>query len=390
MNCSFSDIIIFIRKIFNKPEGVIPLHEPTFIGNEIKYTEDCIASTFVSSIGKYVDRFETIVAEYTKAKYAVAAVNGTAALHVALRLTGVKDGDEVITQPLTFIATANAISYCNANPVFIDVDKDTFGLSPEKLESYLMKFTKYDNKLRKQVNKLSSKPISAIVPMHTFGNPCRIDEVVEIATRYAIPVVEDAAESLGSKYKNQHTGTFGQIGVLSFNGNKIITTGGGGMILTNNEEIAARAKHITTQAKIPHPWEFFHDCIGYNYRMPNINAALGVAQIEKLDEFVVNKRNTSALYHAFFNRHNIRYNSEIDNSFSNCWLNAIILESKQERDAFLTETNNDGIKTRPAWTLMNKLPMYSKCQTGDLFNSLELESTVVNLPSGYIRKLDEL
>jgi perosamine synthetase len=389
MNADFFDIITFIRQIFHKPEGTIPLHVPTFIGNEIEYVNDCICSTFVSSVGKYVDRFEEIVAEYTSAKYTVATINGTAALHIALRLAGVNDGDEVITQPLTFVATANAITYCNASPVFIDVDKDTMGLSPEKLESFLKNHTNYKSKSGRLINKLSLKPISAVIPMHTFGKPCRIDEIVLVANKYGIAVVEDAAESLGSKYKNQHTGIFGRIGVLSFNGNKIITTGGGGMIITDDKEIARMAKHIATQAKVIHPWEFSHDCIGYNYRMPNINAALGVAQFEKLDEFIINKRNTAALYKTFFTNHPFRYNSEIDNAFSNYWLNAIILKSKEQRDAFLNETNNNGIQTRPIWTLMNKLPMYSNCQTDNLFNSLELESTVVLLPSSYIRQSDK-
>jgi aminotransferase in exopolysaccharide biosynthesis len=388
MDGEFDELILFIREIFHKPEGVIPLHEPVFIGNEIQYVNNCISSTFVSSVGKYVDEFEIKTAEYTKSKHAIASVNGTAALHIALKLAGVNNGDEVITQPLTFIATANAISYCNANPVFIDVDKDTMGLSPEKLESFLKKNTRYNKKIRKLINKESSKPISAIVPMHTFGIPCRIEEIIEIADRYYIPVIEDAAESLGSRCNNQHTGTFGKIGVLSFNGNKIITTGGGGMILTDDIEIAKLAKHLTTQAKVPHPWEFFHDQIGYNFRMPNINAALGVAQIEMLDEFVRNKRNTSALYQTFFKEHNIHYFAENKNCHSNYWLNTIALPSKTERDSFLKASNSKGVMTRPAWTLMCNLPMYSKCQRDDLENAIELESTVVNLPSSYRKKVD--
>ncbi len=379
----FDDTIRFIREIYNKPEGIIPLHEPTFIGNEIQYSNDCIASTFVSSIGQYVNRFEEKIAGYTKSSYAIATVNGTAALHLSLMLAGVNQGDDVITQPLTFIATANAISYCNANPVFIDVDNDTMGLSPEKLESYLRKFSKYDNRTGKCINSISSRPISAIVPMHTFGIPCRIEEIVRIAERYRIPVVEDAAESLGSRYKDQHTGTFGKIGILSFNGNKIITTGGGGMILTNEKDIAQLARHLTTQAKVPHPWQFFHDHTGYNYRMPNINAALGVAQLEMLDEFLENKRKTSALYQKFFRSKDIHCFVENEYCKSNYWLNAIKLASVEERDAFLKSTNSNGIMTRPAWTLMNNLPMYSGCQKDDLTNATDLENTVVNLPSGY-------
>jgi aminotransferase in exopolysaccharide biosynthesis len=291
----------------------------------------------------------------------------------------------VITQPLTFIATANAISYCRANPVFIDVDRDTMGLSPGKLADFLSRFATYDTKQKKCINRQTSRPIAAVVPMHTFGNPCRIDEIVEIAGRYHIPVVEDAAESLGTTYKNRHTGTFGSIGVLSFNGNKIITTGGGGMILTGDPGIARMAKHLTTQAKVPHPWEFVHDAVGYNFRLPNINAALGVAQIEMLDTFISGKRKTAATYSNFFRNSDILFNREIDHSRSNCWLNAIVLGSREERDAFLSATNNRGIKTRPVWTLMNKLPMYSRCQAADLVHACDLEDRVVNLPSSYIK-----
>ena len=382
---TFNDIIYLIRKIFNKPDGIIPLHEPVFSGNEKRYLLDCVDSTFVSSVGEFVDRFELLVAAYTKSKYAVATVNGTSALHISLQLAGVNPGDEVITQPLTFIATANAISYCQAYPVFVDVEADSMGLSPEKLIDFLNRFTIYDSIAKKYINKQSSRPISAIVPMHTFGNPCRIDEIVEIAERFNIPVVEDAAESLGSRYKSKHTGTFGQIGVLSFNGNKIITTGGGGMIITDNLEIATKAKYLTTQAKAPHPWEFVHNVVGYNYRMPNINAALGVAQIEKLDEFIANKRKTADIYHNYFDACDIRYNQEIVQSFSNYWLNAILLSSREERDSFLKLTNHEGIKTRPVWTLMNKLPMYSECQTFELFHAVDLENRVVNLPSSFVR-----
>lgn len=383
MSNKFDDIINFIREIYHKPEGEIFLHEPVFLGNEIKYVSDCIESTFVSSIGKYVNQFETRVAEYTGSRFAIAAVNGTAALHIALKLAGVNHGDEVITQPLTFIATANAISYCNANPVFIDVDRDTMGLSPEKLHDFLKENTSIDGKTGRVINNRSHKTISAIVPMHTFGNPCRIEEIIEIADSYSLPVVEDAAESLGSTYKSKHTGTLGTIGVLSFNGNKIVTTGGGGMILTDDTEIARLAKHLTTQAKIPHPWEFSHDQIGYNYRMPNINAALGMAQIEMLDEFVQNKRTTASLYRNFLKEQNIFFMDELNYCRSNYWLNAIKLGSKEERDTFLEKTNSNGIMTRPIWTLMNKLPMYAGCITGDLSNAADLENTIVNLPSGY-------
>lgn len=383
MEPEFINVIDFIREIYHKPEGVIHLHEPVFTGNEINYVTDCILSTYVSSIGEYVNKFEKRIADYTNSGYAVAAVNGTAALHLALKLSGVHEGDEVITQPLTFIATTNAISYCNAHPVFVDVDYDTMGLSPGKLEFFLKRFATYSNKLKRFYNKTTKRPLAAILPMHTFGNPCRIDEIVEIADKYLIPVVEDAAESIGSLYKGRHTGTFGNIGVLSFNGNKIITTGGGGMIITNEENTAKRAKHLTTQAKLPHLWEFNHDHIGYNYRMPNLNAALGVAQLEMLDEFISNKRFTAALYRKFFQNNDIDFFVEPGFSRSNCWLNAIILQSKAERDLFLETTNNNGIMTRPIWTLMNDLPMYRNCYKDDLTNSIELQSRAVNLPSGY-------
>ena len=270
---NYKEIIEFIRGLYNEPKEFIPLHAPAFNGNEKEYLLECIDSTFVSSVGKFVDQFEEDIAKYTGANYAVACVNGTSALHIALKLVGVVQNTEVLTQPLTFIATANAIKYCNADPVFIDVDLDTLGLSPEKLENWLKNNTKFNISTKSAINKITGRKITACVPMHTFGHPCKIDEIVEICNKYNIPVVEDAAESLGSTYKGKHTGTFGKVGVLSFNGNKIITTGGGGMLLFNDTELAKKAKHLTTQAKVTHLWEFIHDDIGYNYRMPNINAA---------------------------------------------------------------------------------------------------------------------
>jgi aminotransferase in exopolysaccharide biosynthesis len=383
MDIMIDNIISYIREIYNKPDGIIPLHEPVFIGNEVAYVNNTISTTYVSSVGKYVDLFETKIADYTRAGYAVATVNGTSALHIALQLAGVKNGDEVITQPLTFIATVNAISYCNATPVFVDVDKSTMGMSPESLEYFLKKSTKYDRKAKKLINKKTLKPVSAVVPMHTYGNPCDIDGIITVADTYSIPVIEDAAESLGSRSRGRHTGTIGKIGILSFNGNKIITTGGGGMILTNEKSIAERAKHITTQAKVPHSWDFYHDMIGYNYRMPNINAALGVAQIELLEELLRNKRHTAELYRSFFNRNNIKFLDETPGCHSNFWLNTIILDTIQQRDRFLQETNSNGIMTRPAWTLATNLPMYSGCQKDELPNAINLERTLVNIPSGY-------
>jgi len=386
MEKGFNAIVDFIRQLYHKPEGFIPLHAPVFNGNEKKYLEECIDTTFVSSVGKFVDQFEVEIARYTGSKKAVACLNGTNALHLALKLIGVEKDDEVIAQPLTFIATCNAVSYIGAKPVFVDVDMDTLGLSPSKLEKWLqanVELKAQSSELR-PYNLLTGKRISACVPMHTFGHPCRIDEIIEICRRYHIPVVEDAAESLGSFYKGQHTGTFGKIGVLSFNGNKVLTTGGGGMLLFNDEELAKRAKYLTTQAKIPHPWEFSHDEVGYNYRMPNINAAIGLAQLEQLPLFLESKRKIAQEYNQFFSERGFTFIVEPVNSKSNYWLNSILLKDKAERNLFLKFTNNNGIMTRPAWTLMNKLPMFKDSECGDLSNALYLEDRLVNLPSSAI------
>jgi len=328
-----------------------------------------------------VDEFELKMAEYTGTKAAVVCVNGTNALHLSLKLVGVERNTEVITQPLTFIATANAIAYCDAHPVFVDVDKQTLGLSPDSLLEFIDRETTIDNKSGKRINKTTKRIISAVVPMHTFGHPCRVDTMAEICNKYNIPLVEDAAESLGSFYKGQHTGTFGEIGVLSFNGNKILTTGGGGMLLFQSKGLAKQAKHLTTQAKVPHPWEFEHDEIGYNYRMPNINAALGVAQMEKLDVSISNKRKTASLYADFFRKKERLFIEEPDNSRSNYWLNAVILENKEERNALLKYTNENGVMTRPVWQLMNQLKMFKNNQTGHLSNAEWLADRVVNIPS---------
>ena len=379
----FAEIVSFIRETYNKPEGFLALHEPLFVGNEKKYMEECIDSTFVSSVGKFVDRFEEDMARFTGAKKAVVCVNGTNALQMALLLAGVKQNDEVITQPLTFIATANAISYCGAHPVFVDIDKDTLGLSPKALEAFLSQNT--EQKTDGCYNKTTNRKIAAIVPMHTFGHPCRIDEIAEICNQYRIELVEDAAESLGSYYKGQHTGTFGKIGVVSFNGNKIITTGGGGMLLFNDENLAQKAKHLTTQAKVPHPWEFVHDEIGYNYRMPNINAAMGVAQLEQIDRFLTAKRKMAEAYKNFFaNKKGITYVVEPENTRSNYWLNAILLDNRNERDAFLEYTNKHGIMTRPVWELMNRLPMFQNAQCSDLSNAEWIADRLVNISSSVI------
>jgi len=386
----FSSVIEFIRETFHTPEAFIPLHEPRFAGNEKKFLEECIDSTFVSSVGKFVDRFEEMVTEFTGTSKAVVCVNGTNALHLALQLSNVKPGDEVITQPLTFIATANAISYCGARPVFVDVDRDTLGLSPRKLGEWLeenveMKGGKGDNEAQ-AYNKLTGRRIAACVPMHTFGHPCRIDAIIEICNRYNIKVVEDAAESLGSYYKNQHTGTFADIGVLSFNGNKTITTGGGGMLLFKKKELGNHAKHLTTQAKVPHRWEFRHDNIGYNYRMPNINAAIGCAQMEQLPKFLKAKRELAKKYITYFSSSTSlpKFILEPDYSKSNYWLNAILFDNKEERDQFLEQTNNSGVMTRPVWELMNRLPMFHDSQCGDITFSEWIADRLVNIPSSVI------
>lgn len=384
----FKETVTFIRNLYNQPEGFIPLHAPVFKGNEKKYLEGCINSTFVSSIGKFVDQFEKLIAEYTKAEMAVACVNGTNALHIALKIVGVERETEVITQPLTFIATANAITYCGAQPVFLDVDLDTLGLSSSGLKKWLDESTiqQFNNITHQSVpiNKTTGKRISACVPMHTFGHPVRIDEIVAICNAYNIPVIEDAAESLGSFFKEKHTGTYGKIGVISFNGNKILTTGGGGMLLFIDEELGLKAKHLTTQAKVPHPWEFIHDEIGYNYRMPNINAALGLAQLEQLPLFLQSKRKIAGAYKNFFSTSPSTFVSEPPNSQSNYWLNSILLRSKEERETFLKYTNDNGIMTRPAWVLLNKLPMFENCVKTDLSNAQWIEDRLVNLPSGII------
>ncbi len=374
------ETISFIRDLYGKKEDFIPLHAPTFAGNEKKYLNECIDTTFVSSVGKFVDLFEQKIAEYTAAKQAVVCVNGTNALHIALKLSGVEKGDEVITQPLTFIATTNAIVYAGAVPVFVDVDKDTMGLSPKSLEQFLQ--ANAELRGNECYHKQTNRRIKACMPMHTFGHACRIEEIMDICERYHIEVVEDAAEAMGSYYKGKHLGTFAKIGAISFNGNKTITTGGGGVILTNDETIGKHAKHLTTQAKLPHAWEFVHDEIGYNYRMPNINAALGVAQLEQLDHFLANKRTTAEAYKNYFQKQGIAFFAERVEERCNYWLNAIILKNKEERDAFLTESNAKAVMTRPIWQLMNRLPMFKDSPKTDLSNAEWLEARVVNIPSG--------
>lgn len=375
----YNEFINFVRSLYETSD-IIALHEPCFRGNEKKYLNECIDSTFVSSVGKFVDLFERRIAEYTGAKYAVAAVNGTAALHIALILTDVISYDEVITQPLTFIATVNAISYTGANPVFIDVDKATLGLSPDKFANFLSKKT-YRGKDGFCYNTITRKRIKACVPMHTYGHPVKIDEIKTICDKYNIVLIEDAAESIGSFFKGQHTGTFGLMGILSFNGNKTITTGGGGMIITNDKSLAKKAKHLTTTAKVPHKWNYEHDHIGYNYRLTNLAAALGVAQLEQLPQFLQAKRELAKRYEAFFKNSEIQFFKEPENARSNYWLNTIILKNRTERDSFLSYTNERGIMTRPVWELMNKLDMFKNYQTENVDNAEWLVDRLVNIPS---------
>lgn len=379
----FQKVVDFLKEQY-PDKDFISLHEPVFIGNERKYVLDAIDSTFVSSVGAYVNRFEEMMAEITGAKYAIAIVNGTNALHLGLLLANVQRDDEVLSQALTFIATANAISYIGAKPVFIDVDRDTLGMSPTALANFL----EANAELRADgcYNTVTGKRIAACVPMHTFGFPCKIDEIATICTKWNIALVEDAAESLGSYYKGKHTGVYGKVGIFSFNGNKTVTCGGGGALVTNDEVLAKKAKHLTTQAKVPHKWEFVHDQIGYNYRMPNLNAALACAQLEQLAMFVENKRMLAAKYKAFFNELPIAFVEEPDNAEANYWLNAILLDDLSEREEFLAYTNDRGVMTRPVWELMNRLPMFKHCQTDELTNSVWIADRLVNIPSGYRTK----
>ena len=379
MAMDYSKLISFIKGVYGTSDFV-PLSVPKFIGNEKKYLEECVDTTFVSSVGKFVDRFEEMVAEYTGAKKAVVCVSGTNALHMAMMLVGVERDDEVLTQALTFIATCNAISYIGAHPVFIDVDRDTMGLSPNSVKAWLEANAEIKNGVC--YNKSTGRRIKCCVPMHTFGHPVHIDELVAVCEEWYIELVEDAAESIGSFYKGRHTGTFGKVGAISFNGNKTITTGGGGMLLFMDEELGSLAKHLTTQAKIPHRWEFRHDHIAYNYRMPNINAALGCAQMEYLEEFVLNKRETAAKYAEFFKDvENVDLFMEPADCRANYWLNAVILKDKEAQLDFLQQTNDNGVMTRPIWELMSRLSMFENSQNDGLENTVWFADRVVNIPS---------
>ncbi len=379
MKSLISEIINHTNKIYKNKEIPMAVHEPVFIGNEKKYLNDVIDSTYVSSVGKYVDEFEKEFSNYTGIKNSISVVNGTSALQISLMLAGVERGNEVITQALTFVATANAISYVGANPVFIDVDLDTMGMSPKSLENFLSKNAEIVD--GKCINKSSGKIISCCMPMHTYGVICKIHEIIKICDKWGIKVVEDSAEATGSFFNGNSAGSFGKISAFSFNGNKIITTGGGGMICTDDDELAKKAKHLTTTAKAKHDWEFFHNELGYNFRMPNINAALGLAQLEQIDKFIDNKKDIFFEYESFFKKKGIKIFNPPKNTNWNYWLISIILENKNDRNLFLSESHKSKMLVRPIWALMSKLPMYKNCQKDELTNSLFYEDRVVNLIS---------
>ena len=375
----FNEFIAFVQEIYDTKKN-IPLHAPTFNGNEKKYILETIDSTFVSSVGGYVDDFEIKVAEYIGLKHAIAIVNGTSALHLSLLISGVAKDTEVITQSLTFIATCNAIKYCGADPVFIDVDKETLSLSPESLKIFLHDFCE----IRDDGfcwNKLSNKKIKACLPMHTFGFPAKLNEIKAICSLYNIKIIEDIAESLGSFSNGKHTGNIGQLSALSFNGNKVLTTGGGGMILTNDESLAIKAKHLSTTAKIKHEWFFDHDEVGYNYRLPNLNAALGLAQLETLEQKICKKRKLAKKYQTWGSKNGFNFVSEPKNTRSNYWLNTVITSDKNQRDNMLKITNENKVMTRPAWTPMHQLKMNSDYFRDQMTNTNWLYDRIVNVPS---------
>lgn len=379
---SFAEISKIIRTRYGT-EGPIPLHAPVFTGNEKKYVCDAIDSTFVSSVGAFVGKVEEFLADYCGSARAIACSNGTSALHISLILAGVERDDEVISQPLTFIATANAINYIGAHSVYVDVDKDTAGMSPYSLERFLKQNCELNSK-GQCINKNSGKIIKACVPMHTFGLMCRIEEIEVLCKKWNINLVEDAAEAIGSYSGEKHAGTFGQTGTLSFNGNKIVTAGGGGAIITNEIVLAEEAKYLTTTAKKPHPWEFFHDKTGYNYRMPNLNAALLYAQFENLPSFLDNKQKTAEYYRQSFDKLGVNYLKALHGTTSNYWLNAIVLDNLEQRESFLAYANSNGIMARPCWKLMYKLPMFENGECFETDNAQWLEDRIVNIPSSVI------
>lgn len=375
---NINSIIEFVRDVY-KTDEFIPLHAPVFDGNEKKYVLDTLESTFVSSVGKYVDDFERKMEAYTGTARAVATVNGTAALSAALYLAGVKRGDLVVTQALTFVATCNALYHLGAEPVFTDVSSVSLGLCPKALDAWLSENTELTDK--GCVHHKTRQVVRAVVPMHTFGHPVELDELIVVCKKWQLTLVEDAAESLGSFYKGKHTGTLGEYGALSFNGNKIITTGGGGMVLCRTTETGVRAKHVTTTAKVPHPYEFYHDEPGFNYRMPNLNAALGCGQMECLETFLRQKRVLAQGYESFFAGSEFAFVKEPEYAQSNYWLNAVICENLDSRDAILARMNEAKVMVRPIWKLMHRLPMFENAMRDDLKNSEQIEARLINLPS---------
>ena len=374
-----NESVNFIRELY-ATNAEIHLHEPQFSGNEKRYLNDVVDSTFVSSVGEYIGKFEDLVCSYTKSSAAVATVNGTSAIHVALHAAGIGAGDLVVTQSFSFVATCNAIRMTGADPIFVDINREGLGLCSKSLEAFLEKKA-WINDLGECRLRDDGRRIRAVVPMHTFGHPVQIDEIIEICNRWNLILVEDASESLGSFYKGKHTGTFGLFGALSFNGNKIVTTGGGGMVLCNDTKSGKRIKHLTTTAKVPHPFEYFHDEFGFNYRMPNVNAALGCAQLEKLHFYLEAKRNLAIRYRDFYSGSDFAFLDEPVHANSNFWLNAVICADKKLRDEFLSITNREGISTRPVWMPLHKLPMYKDCIRGNLSVTEFMEERVVNLPS---------
>ena len=378
----FPDFVDLVRQIFST-QGSIPLHAPSFRGNERRYVFNTLESTYVSSVGEYVKEFETKISEFTDARFVIATNNGTSALHIALLLCDVQNGDEVITQPLTFVATCNAIRYCGADPVFVDIERSTLGMSPDRLITFLEEHAEVRDD-GYCWNRASNRIIRACVPVHNLGHPARVTDIQKVCTRYNIALVEDAAESLGSFSYGAHTGHSGCLGILSFNGNKIITTGGGGAVITDDERIAQRAKHSTTTSKQSHPWLFLHDEVGYNYRLPNLNAALGCAQMEQLPRFIESKRKLAGLYQQWFEQQEPEFVSEPQGAISNYWLNSILLHDREERDSFLQYMNDRGVMTRPMWTPMHTLPMYQSCLRGDLTTAEKIEDRLVNIPSSVV------
>ncbi|AOY78163.1 LegC family aminotransferase [Clostridium formicaceticum] len=381
-NLDVGHIVSLLKNVLKKKDGLIPLHQPTFRGKEWAYVKDCLDTGWVSSVGKYVGAFEKKLAEYTGVEHAIAVVNGTAAMHICLKLAGVEEGDEVLLPALTFVATANAVRYCGGIPHFVDSDWKSLGIDPKKLQDYLKDIT-----LIRQgccYNKQTMRPIKAVVAVHTFGHPVDLDPILAICEKYKLVLIEDAAEALGSYYKDKHTGNWGKLSAFSFNGNKIITTGGGGAILTNDLILAKTAKHLTTTAKVPHPWAFVHDEVGYNYRLPNINAALGCGQIEVIDEFIQEKRTLAQKYRQVFKEvQGITFFTEAAYARSNYWLNLLLLDEEYVglRDPLLLATHEEGILTRPSWSLMHKLAMFKECPRMDLSAAQDLEQRIINIPS---------